>query len=147
MLPVLKRSNPGSASSDLGIDQDYLREIVGKLAFPRPIDSAENAIARSIVAEEFGKFHDPVVAGTTRNVCAGDVATAKILVGAHYDSVPGTPGADDNASAVAVMLAVARAVGSPSRFGYGVRFRREGRRTGSCRAVDRQVEGDYPTRS
>lgn len=32
------------------------------------------------------------------------------LIGAHYDSVPGTPGADDNASAVAVMLAAAGAV-------------------------------------
>jgi Zn-dependent M28 family amino/carboxypeptidase len=33
-----------------------------------------------------------------------------ILVGAHYDSVPGTPGADDNASAVAALLACARAL-------------------------------------
>ena len=31
-----------------------------------------------------------------------------ILVGAHYDAVPGTPGADDNASGVAVLLEVAR---------------------------------------
>ncbi|MCC9606906.1 M28 family metallopeptidase [Blastopirellula sp. JC732] len=31
-----------------------------------------------------------------------------ILLGAHYDSTPFTPGADDNASAVAVMLEVAR---------------------------------------
>jgi Zn-dependent M28 family amino/carboxypeptidase len=30
------------------------------------------------------------------------------LVGAHYDTVPGSPGADDNASAVAVLLEVAR---------------------------------------
>lgn len=30
------------------------------------------------------------------------------LVGAHYDTAPGTPGADDNASAVAVMLELAR---------------------------------------
>lgn len=30
------------------------------------------------------------------------------LVGAHYDSVDGTPGADDNASAVAALLEVAR---------------------------------------
>jgi hypothetical protein len=29
---------------------------------------------------------------------------------AHFDSVPGTPGADDNASAVAVMLGVAKAL-------------------------------------
>jgi Zn-dependent M28 family amino/carboxypeptidase len=33
-----------------------------------------------------------------------------IVVGAHYDTVPGTPGADDNASAVAGMLELARLV-------------------------------------
>lgn len=31
-----------------------------------------------------------------------------VLLGAHYDTVPGTPGADDNASAVAVLLEVSR---------------------------------------
>jgi Zn-dependent M28 family amino/carboxypeptidase len=31
-----------------------------------------------------------------------------IVIGAHYDTVPGTPGADDNASAVAVLLELAR---------------------------------------
>lgn len=31
-----------------------------------------------------------------------------IIVGAHYDTVPGTPGADDNASAVAVVLELGR---------------------------------------
>ena len=35
-------------------------------------------------------------------------AAADYIVGAHYDTVPGTPGADDNASAVAVMLELAR---------------------------------------
>lgn len=33
---------------------------------------------------------------------------APYIVGAHYDTVVGTPGADDNASAVAVMLELAR---------------------------------------
>ena len=41
----------------------------------------------------------------------GDPRRARVLVGAHYDAVAGTPGADDNASAVAVMLAAARAIG------------------------------------
>lgn len=33
-----------------------------------------------------------------------------VVVGAHYDSVPGSPGANDNASGVAVVLEVARAL-------------------------------------
>lgn len=33
-----------------------------------------------------------------------------ILIGAHYDTVPGSPGADDNASGVAAMLECARAL-------------------------------------
>src|SRR5204862_535337 len=32
---------------------------------------------------------------------------ASIVVGAHYDTVPGSPGADDNASAVAVLIELA----------------------------------------
>ena len=32
------------------------------------------------------------------------------IVGAHYDTVPGSPGADDNASAIAVLLEVARCI-------------------------------------
>jgi Zn-dependent M28 family amino/carboxypeptidase len=34
-----------------------------------------------------------------------------LIVGAHYDSVPGTPGADDNASGVAALLELARCMG------------------------------------
>jgi len=39
-----------------------------------------------------------------------------VVIGAHYDTVPGTPGADDNASAVAGMLELARLhKGSPNK--------------------------------
>lgn len=43
------------------------------------------------------------------------------VVGAHYDSTPSTPGADDNASAVAVLIELARRIGerapaAPVRF-------------------------------
>jgi hypothetical protein len=34
----------------------------------------------------------------------------EVVVGAHYDSAQGTPGADDNASAVALLLEIARAL-------------------------------------
>lgn len=33
-----------------------------------------------------------------------------VLVGAHYDTVPGSPGADDNASGVAALIEIARAL-------------------------------------
>ncbi len=41
-----------------------------------------------------------------------------ILIGAHYDAVLGSPGADDNASGVAVMLEVARRLGLRRRLQY-----------------------------
>jgi len=36
------------------------------------------------------------------------------ILGAHYDTVPGSPGADDNASAIAVLLEIARNIHSVS---------------------------------
>jgi Zn-dependent M28 family amino/carboxypeptidase len=47
-----------------------------------------------------------------RNIEAG---TGTIVVGAHYDTVPGSPGADDNASGVAVLLELS-AMKLPVRF-------------------------------
>jgi Zn-dependent M28 family amino/carboxypeptidase len=40
-----------------------------------------------------------------------------VIIGAHYDTVQGTPGADDNASAVAILLEICRSVrkDKPSR--------------------------------
>lgn len=40
-----------------------------------------------------------------------DADAGAILVGAHYDTVPDSPGADDNASGVAVVLEMARLLG------------------------------------
>lgn len=47
--------------------------------------------------------------------------SAPILIGAHYDAVPGTPGADDNATGVAVLLELARAFATEP-LSYPVRF-------------------------
>lgn len=50
--------------------------------------------------------------GTARNIVAtidgSSAARQTIVVGAHYDTVPETPGADDNASGVAALLEIAR---------------------------------------
>jgi hypothetical protein len=50
---------------------------------------------------------------TVRNIETG---SGEIVVGAHYDTVPGSPGADDNASGVAVLIELARLVPSGVRF-------------------------------
>jgi hypothetical protein len=53
---------------------------------------------------QFGSFtvqQFPVRGRTVRNIQSG---AGPIVVGAHYDTVPGSPGADDNASAVAVLI-------------------------------------------
>ncbi|MDN4160796.1 M28 family metallopeptidase [Nocardioides abyssi] len=56
----------------------------------------------------------PVRAGRSTNVVAtrGDVRSGRpwLLVGAHLDTVPQAPGAEDNASGVGVLLAVAEAL-------------------------------------
>jgi Zn-dependent M28 family amino/carboxypeptidase len=44
-----------------------------------------------------------------------------VVIGAHYDSVEGSPGADDNGSGVAALLAIARAVAA-DHFARTVRF-------------------------
>ncbi|HEX2498198.1 MAG TPA: M28 family metallopeptidase [Actinomycetes bacterium] len=54
----------------------------------------------------------PVPAGRTRNVIAEppgfDPARPYLVVGAHLDTVPQAPGAEDNGSGVAVLLEIAR---------------------------------------
>src|SRR3989338_2135164 len=48
---------------------------------------------------------------TYENIIArkrGVRSSGRIIVGAHFDSVPGSPGADDNASGVAALLELAR---------------------------------------
>jgi Zn-dependent M28 family amino/carboxypeptidase len=60
-----------------------------------------------------------MIYGNFKNIFQGRLESATILVGAHYDSVPGSPGADDNASAVAVMLAAARAVAGHANAIFG----------------------------
>jgi len=43
----------------------------------------------------------------------GDRPGPRLIIGAHLDTVPGTPGADDNASGVAVMLEASRLFAAP----------------------------------
>ena len=53
-----------------------------------------------------GKMYSNVIA----SIKGGKYPDETVVFGAHYDTVYGTPGADDNASAVAVLLEICRAL-------------------------------------
>jgi len=53
-------------------------------------------------------YHDLPVDNVVAELSFGENPSKHYLVGAHYDSVTGTVGADDNGSAVAVLLETAR---------------------------------------
>jgi Zn-dependent M28 family amino/carboxypeptidase len=96
------------------VSRDELRENVERISIPRAHGTPENKAVRRILIDRFSASPagqlgvNPDEAG---NVVMGDPRRARILIGAHYDSVPGTPGADDNASGVAALIAAAGAIG------------------------------------
>jgi len=96
-----------------------LRDFVEMFAFPRHYarERIANRRARDMLVELTRSFgYQPVLQGPYGNVVISSGAPAVaggrtyLLLGAHYDSVPGTPGADDNGSAMAVCLECARLI-------------------------------------
>ncbi len=103
------------------MNADDLRHHVEALAqHPRVPGTRAHAGAAGYIREALQRYgYDCSVerGGGGDNVVAshGDPNAPLVLVGAHYDSVKGSPGADDNASGVAALLEVARAFAeSPS---------------------------------
>lgn len=98
------------------VSESYLREIVETISVPRHYvaEASENRRIGKWIASRLRSFgYETVFQGEYGNIIAmpaGMSPDGVLLVGAHYDSVPGTPGADDNASAVAALLACAKAV-------------------------------------
>jgi Zn-dependent M28 family amino/carboxypeptidase len=101
---------------DVAPAEDRLRASVARLAVPRHhvVNARANAWVRDELARAFEDCGlDVKVQGRYRNVIAlprGPQRRPLTLVAAHYDSVPDCPGADDNASGLAVMLECARSL-------------------------------------
>jgi Zn-dependent M28 family amino/carboxypeptidase len=77
----------------------HLRELVGGRSH-----------AADYITRQFQELGYKVRADEVFNIIAGN---GNFIVGAHYDVVPGSPGADDNASGVAALLEIARVVQRP----------------------------------
>jgi hypothetical protein len=110
------------ADRELQVLKDALREHVNALAVdigPRTPSSPDSLVraanyihsaleeAGLSVREQDYQYYDQRVTNVLATIPAAIGASAYYVVGAHYDTVPSTPGADDNASAVAVMLELA----------------------------------------
>lgn len=95
-----------------------LRSTVEQLNYPRHYvaNRGANERARDWLVEELRCLgYDVRLQGQYDNVIAdsrGEAPGPRVLLGAHYDTVPTTPGADDNNSAIAVCLEVARVFAS-----------------------------------
>ena len=71
------------------------------------IESVYRDIGLSVQTEPY-RYRNLTVANVVAEISFGINPDKRYLLGAHYDSVQGTVGADDNASAVAVQLETAR---------------------------------------
>ncbi|HTV43630.1 MAG TPA: M28 family peptidase [Candidatus Sulfotelmatobacter sp.] len=96
------------------IEEKDLREWVRSLSVPRNFTAqpqANHATAKWIATQLKSWGYDVTFQGRYYNVVALPpvIGSPLVLTGAHFDSVANTPGADDNASAVAAMLGVAKA--------------------------------------
>lgn len=104
------------AQAVASVSADYLREIVEAISIPRHFfaEHSNNQLVARSIAHEFESYGYGVhYQGAWSNLLAKKSEIfddGAILIGAHYDSVPSTPGADDNASGVAAMLACAKAL-------------------------------------
>jgi Zn-dependent M28 family amino/carboxypeptidase len=108
----------------VGPDRARLERDVRRLAVPRhplttaealrgaedfvalELDAAGLRVERHLFSWDGREFHN--VVGT---LDGADPARPWVIVGAHFDSTPTTPGADDNASGVAALLEIARILG------------------------------------
>src|SRR5919202_3948660 len=91
---IVRDRDPYLASSGHFYVQQYLRQQLEQWGL---VETHEFQVR--------GKTHENLIL----NLPAGNNhQKPPILIGAHYDGVPGTPGADDNATGVVVLLELAR---------------------------------------
>jgi Zn-dependent M28 family amino/carboxypeptidase len=101
---IVGERSPSSSPRRLAAVEDYIeREFKG---FGLEVESDRFG--------HYGKFYRNIIARAP-----GAPDAPLVILGAHFDSVPGSPGADDNASGVAVLLEAARIL-SPLRLKHPI---------------------------
>ena len=99
-------------------DVTMLADTIGERNLDRPeaLDSAAAFLERSLqgaghaVSRQSFRVGRHTVHNLEAELVGGERRAEVVVVGAHYDSARGTPGANDNASGAAALLALARAL-------------------------------------
>ena len=121
--------NEGNVRAELEELVHSLAVTIGPRSYQDPanLNAAADLISRRLASFGYDLTEQPyqVEELAVRNIIAERRGTDQpdrvIVVGAHYDTVVGSPGADDNASGVAVLLELAR-LHAETRFRKTVRF-------------------------
>jgi Zn-dependent M28 family amino/carboxypeptidase len=95
-----------------------LAGVIGARGAHRPdaYAAARDYVRRELTGAGYRVAEQPFPCGGTEAANLEVVRTGRnaalpcLVVGAHYDTVPGSPGADDNASGVAALIEIARAL-------------------------------------
>ncbi|MEG4043599.1 M20/M25/M40 family metallo-hydrolase [Microcoleus sp. Pol17_C1] len=101
LIQIVRDRNPYLASEGHFYAQQYIRE---QLAQWGTVEIDDFAVR--------GRIHHNFILDLPPSDPAVKKRLPPIVIGAHYDTVPGSPGADDNATGVAVLLELARDIAS-----------------------------------
>jgi Zn-dependent M28 family amino/carboxypeptidase len=100
---------------ELEADVRHLADEIGErnTRHPEGLEAAARFVERGLSVCGAPKRHEYEIgamrcANVEVEIAGGSRASEIVIVGAHYDSVPGCPGANDNATGAAGVLAVAR---------------------------------------
>jgi Zn-dependent M28 family amino/carboxypeptidase len=109
-----KTVEPKIQSLLASVDPTWLREIVEQISKPRQwtAQQEQNRETANFIEAQLRSFGYKTFRQSEYDniVTEFDYSQPVTIIGAHYDSVPQTLGADDNGSAVAAMLGCAKAV-------------------------------------
>lgn len=111
----------------------WFDSVLANIIGPRPYDSANNVQAAEFIASELNStsifvtyqwftYGDKEIANVIGTLPSSDPSNqSKIVLCAHFDTVPSAPGADDNGSGAALLLEVAKVL-SQFTFNYTIEF-------------------------
>jgi hypothetical protein len=129
VLPPLTPLEEGAAQ-ELRRDVEALANQIGERnlqRFPARLKAAEKYLDSQLEKAGYRVEREAFsVAGQTCHNLIASASSASgesgiVVVGAHYDTVPGSPGANDNGSGLAALLYLARSL-AVARLGKSVRF-------------------------